>query len=55
MDLKRLILKKAHKSILCIHSGATKMYKDLKKNYWWPGMKTEIAKFLARCILCQQD
>ncbi|GAU50680.1 hypothetical protein TSUD_371390 [Trifolium subterraneum] len=49
-DLKRLILEEAHKSGFSIHPGSTKMYHDLKKNYWWPNMKTEIAEFVSRCI-----
>ncbi|GAU51374.1 hypothetical protein TSUD_413070 [Trifolium subterraneum] len=53
-DLKRSILEEAHKSGFSIHPGSTKMYHDLKKNYWWPNMKTEIAEFVSRCIVCQQ-
>ena len=30
------------------------MYKDLKKVYFWPGMKKEIAEFVCRCLVCQQ-
>jgi hypothetical protein len=51
---RRLILEEAHKSSFSIHPGATKMYQDLKREYWWPGMKTDIAEFIARCIVCQQ-
>ncbi|GAU10196.1 hypothetical protein TSUD_418680, partial [Trifolium subterraneum] len=53
-DLKRSILEEAHKSGFSIHPGSTKMYHDLKKSYWWPNMKTEIAEFVSRCIVCQQ-
>ncbi|GAU50224.1 hypothetical protein TSUD_141520 [Trifolium subterraneum] len=53
-ELKRLILEEAHKSGFSIHPGSTKMYHDLKKNYWWPNMKVEIAEFVSRCIVCQQ-
>ncbi|GAU51456.1 hypothetical protein TSUD_413530 [Trifolium subterraneum] len=49
-DLKRSILEEAHKSGFSIHPGSTKMYHDLKKSYWWPNMKTEIAEFVSRCI-----
>ena len=52
-ELKRLILEEAHKSSFSIHPGATKMYQDLRKDYWWPGMKTDVAEFVARCIVCQ--
>jgi hypothetical protein len=30
------------------------MYKDLKKIFWWNGMKRDIAKFVAHCLVCQQ-
>jgi hypothetical protein len=53
-ELKRMILEEAHKSSFSIHPGATKMYRDLKKDYWWPSMKSDIADFVARCIVCQQ-
>ncbi|GAU42639.1 hypothetical protein TSUD_398440 [Trifolium subterraneum] len=53
-NLKRSILEEAHKSGFSVHPGSTKMYHDLKKNYWWPNMKTEIAEFVSRCIVCQQ-
>jgi hypothetical protein len=53
-EIKRLILEEAHKSGFSIHPGSTKMYHDLKKGYWWPNMKAEIAEFVSRCLVCQQ-
>nr|ADB85416.1 putative retrotransposon protein [Phyllostachys edulis] len=43
-DLKELILKEAHESAYLIHPGGTKMYQDLKQQYWWPRMKRDIAE-----------
>jgi hypothetical protein len=37
--IKELILREAHDSTYSIHPGSTKMYKDLKTQYWWYGMK----------------
>ncbi|XP_073224796.1 uncharacterized protein [Cicer arietinum] len=37
--LKRLVLEEAHKSNPIAHLRSTKMYQDLKKNYWWPGFQ----------------
>jgi hypothetical protein len=37
--IRELILWEAHDSAYSIHPGSTKMYKDLKTNYWWYGMK----------------
>jgi hypothetical protein len=38
---------------LSIHPGATKMYQDLKRLFWWLGMKKEIAEFVYACLVCQ--
>nr|GEY25971.1 putative reverse transcriptase domain-containing protein [Tanacetum cinerariifolium] len=29
-----------------------KMYQDLKKLYWWPNMKAEIAIYVSKCLTC---
>ena len=31
------------------------MYQDLKKSYWWHGMKNDVAKFVAACLTCQKS
>jgi hypothetical protein len=36
--LKKLILREAHDLAYSIHPGSTKMYKDLRTQYWWYGM-----------------
>ncbi|RVX16738.1 Retrovirus-related Pol polyprotein from transposon 17.6 [Vitis vinifera] len=53
-DLRRELLEEAHCSKFAIHPGGTKMYKDLRQNYWWSGMKCDIAQFVAQCLVCQQ-
>ena len=52
-ELEKSILEEGHKSGLSIHPGATKMYQDLKKLFWWPGMKKEVAEFVYACLTCQ--
>jgi hypothetical protein len=52
--LKDEVLREAHESRFTTHPGSTKMYKDLKENYWWPNMKREIAEFVSNCGICQQ-
>ncbi|KAK2398171.1 hypothetical protein QL285_059665 [Trifolium repens] len=44
MDLRTTILGEAHKSKLSIHPGATKMYQDLRHDFWWPGMKKDVVE-----------
>nr|GEX06326.1 reverse transcriptase domain-containing protein [Tanacetum cinerariifolium] len=51
-DLRALIMHESHKSKYSIHSVSDKMYHDLKKLYWWPNMKTEIATYVSKCLTC---
>nr|KYP36684.1 Transposon Ty3-I Gag-Pol polyprotein [Cajanus cajan] len=54
VELKRVVLEEGHKSRLSLHPGMTKMYQDLKKTFWWSGMKREIAEYVAACLTCQK-
>ncbi|GJV61559.1 putative reverse transcriptase domain-containing protein [Tanacetum coccineum] len=51
-DLRALIMYESHKSRYSIHPGSDKMYQDLKKLYWWPMMKAEIATYVSKCMTC---
>ncbi|GJT56844.1 putative reverse transcriptase domain-containing protein [Tanacetum coccineum] len=44
-NLRGVIMHESHKSKYSIHPRSDKMYQDLKKLYWWPNMKTEIATY----------
>ncbi|GJT98472.1 putative reverse transcriptase domain-containing protein [Tanacetum coccineum] len=44
-DLKTVIVHESHKSKYYIHTGSDKMYQDMKKLYWWPNMKANIATY----------
>ena len=48
------LLEETHRSKFNIHPGTTKMYRDLRQNYWWRGMKRDIAEFVSKCLICQQ-
>ena len=43
-----------HHSKYTIYPGITKMYQDMKRMYWWSGMKKDVASFVAKCLTCQQ-
>ncbi|GKA06319.1 putative reverse transcriptase domain-containing protein [Tanacetum coccineum] len=51
-NLRALIMYESHKSKYSIHPGSDKMYQDLKKLYWWPNMKAEIATYVSKCMTC---
>ncbi|GJU18753.1 putative reverse transcriptase domain-containing protein [Tanacetum coccineum] len=42
-DLRSVIMHESHKSKYSIHPGSEKMYQDVKKLYWWPNIKADIA------------
>ncbi|GKE49899.1 putative reverse transcriptase domain-containing protein, partial [Tanacetum coccineum] len=44
-DLRTVIMHESHKSKYSIHPGSDKMYQDMKKLYWWPNMKANIANY----------
>ncbi|KAK1431803.1 hypothetical protein QVD17_08482 [Tagetes erecta] len=53
-EIQKGILDEAHKSRYSIHPGGTKMYQDLKRDYWWPGMKREVEVYVSKCLTCLQ-
>ena len=52
--VKLLILDEIHKTPYSGHLGYQKTITMLRKEYFWPNMKTEVAKYIARCLECQQ-
>nr|GEY44802.1 putative reverse transcriptase domain-containing protein [Tanacetum cinerariifolium] len=51
-DLQTVIMHESHKSKYSIHPGSDKMYQDIKKLYWWPNMKDDIATYVSKCLTC---
>nr|GFB25240.1 putative reverse transcriptase domain-containing protein [Tanacetum cinerariifolium] len=46
-DLRSVIMHESHKSKYSIHPGFEKMYQDVKKLYWWPNIKADIATYVS--------
>ncbi|XP_073294470.1 uncharacterized protein [Primulina huaijiensis] len=53
-ELRQGILRRAHCSRYSIHPGGKKLYKDLRSQFWWKGMKRNVIDFVRRCLNCQQ-
>ena len=53
-DLREEILREFHCSRFAVHTGGTKMYQDLRRQYYWSGIKRHVRDFVRRCLTCQQ-
>ncbi|KAK8936472.1 hypothetical protein KSP39_PZI012649 [Platanthera zijinensis] len=51
-NLRAELMYEAHHTKYSIHPGSTKMYRDLKKLFWWPGLKKDVALYVAKCQTC---
>jgi hypothetical protein len=52
--LCKKISDEAHTAKYSIHLGNTKLYHDLKTQFWWTHMKRETARYVAKCDMCQR-
>ena len=54
IELREEILREFHRSRFDVHPGGMKMYRDLRRQYYWSGMKRHIGDFVRQCLTCQQ-
>jgi hypothetical protein len=52
--LKNRILDEDHTSRYSIHHGSTKMYHELRQQFWWTRMKRKIARYVSECGIRQK-
>ena len=53
-DLREEIVREFHCSRFVVHPSGTKMYQDLRRQYYWSRMKRHVEDFVRRCLTCQQ-
>ena len=54
VGIKLIIMDKLHKRPYSRHPGYQKMITMIRKYFFWPNMKYEVAEYLVRCIECEQ-
>jgi hypothetical protein len=52
--LKKKILDEAHTSRYSIHPRSTKMYHNLRQQFWSRRMKHEVARYVSECDTCRK-
>jgi hypothetical protein len=50
-SMRENLLKKKHSGGLDKHFGHDKTFSKLNGSYFWPGMRTDVRKFVSRCII----
>jgi hypothetical protein len=53
-ELKNMILKEMHNVHYAGHPGYQKTITAVKKPYYWPDLKKEVANYITRCMECQK-
>jgi len=53
--LKKKILKENHDLVDVEYPGQQKIFNLIKKNYWWPGLKEDVKKYIQGYFRYQQN
>jgi hypothetical protein len=52
--IKKKIMDEAHTLKYSIHPGSTKMYHDLRQQFWRTRMKHKAARYISKCDTCRK-
>ena len=53
-DIRKMVLKEMHNVSYVGHLGYLKTITTIRKWYYWPGMKNDVVKHIAKCMECQK-
>ena len=52
---RKNIFERFHDNPLAAHFGFKKCYDKIFETYWWPGMRTDLKKYIAHCKICNEQ
>jgi len=52
--LKKQILDEGHNTPYSVRPVGNKLYKTLKRTFWWSNMKQEVANYMVKCLTCKR-
>lgn len=53
-EVQQLIINDFHILPSAGHAGINRVYKNIRKHYFWKGMRGQIEKFISKCDTCQR-
>jgi hypothetical protein len=53
--MRENLLKEKHSGGLVGHFDHDKTFAKLRESYFWPGMRSEVKRFVDRCRICQHS
>jgi len=51
--LRQSLLRECHESPLAAHPGVKRMYASMRRQYFWPGLHTDVKAYVESCDLCR--
>lgn len=52
--MREVIFQQLHDNRLAGHLGVSRTNSNIRKRFWWPGMKSEVSRWCQECIPCQR-
>ena len=52
VDMRRVIMDEIHQAPYSSHPGYQKTITIARKQYFWPGMKKDMAEYISGCMKC---
>ena len=46
------LFKETHEGVFGCHLREAKIYSQLSKHYWWPGMRSDVSYWCRACLVC---
>ena len=51
--LREMIIEAAHVSVEAGHGGENRTCNRVMQDYWWPGLTSQVAKYIQKCTTCR--
>ena len=53
-EIQEYVLRDFHDIVIAGHPGFSKTYRQVRKNFFWPGLKAMVRDYVLGCEACQR-